>query len=158
MNKKFTTRKGNEKDLEALTDLWLELMVHHENDSPLFKVKKQARSGIQEILLRKMNDGQTELFLSELESQPVGFIICSFQIGSEIFQLFKKGYIAETVISSNFRGLGIGENLYGKAEEWLKEKGVDHIQLQVSVKNTKGMKFWTNRGFDKVTFSMNKEI
>lgn len=158
MNKKFSVRKGNEKDLEDLTDLWLELMVHHENDSPLFKVKKQARSGIQEILLRKMQDDKTELFVSILESQLVGFIICSHQVGSEIFQLYKKGYIAETVINSNFRGLGVGENLYENAEIWLKEQGVDHIQLQVSVKNQGGIKFWTQRGFDKVTFSMNKEI
>ncbi len=153
-----TIRTATENDLDSLTDLWLELMIHHKNDSNLFQVKEDSRDGIQKILKTKMENKNTQIFVSVLQSKVLGFIVCSFQIGSPIFNLYKKGYIAETVIHSNCRGQGIGKNLYSSAEEWLKKQGVDHIQLQVSVKNPKGIDFWSNQGFEKVTFSMNKEV
>lgn len=153
-----TIRPAIEEDLPFLVELWLQLMIHHENDSPLFQVKANAEDGIREILLKKMGDASTEIIIAEDNSNIHGFIICSFQIGSPIFKLYKKGYIAETIIGFKYRRLGIGTLLYEAAETWLKEKKVDHIQLQVSVKNESGIEFWTKRGFDKVTFSMNKEV
>lgn len=158
MKTKFKIRSAIENDLESLTDLWLELMIHHQNDSNFFKVKKDSRSGIKEILKRKMEDKSSHIFISESDTQVLGFIICKFQVGSPIFDLYKKGYIAETVINKNYRGKGIGKSLYDSAENWLKKQGADHVQLQVSVKNQNGIEFWSNRGFEKVTFSMNKEL
>lgn len=158
MNKELILREAREQDLDFLAKLWLELMVHHENDSALFQVNHQEPSGIKEILLKKLENENTQIFLAENKMGILGFIVCFYQIGSEIFKLYKKGYIAETVISKPFRGQGIGRELYRKAENWLLEKKVDHIQLQVSVKNQSGIQFWTQQGFDKVTFVMNKEI
>ena len=151
-------RRATPDDTENLIDLWLELMAHHKGQSPVFNVNPDNREGIKEILERHLTNSNVRLLVSEVDSKIVGFIISRFQQGSEVFELNKKGYIAETVVTKKYRGQKIGDQLYKEAEEWLLSEGVDHIQLQVSVLNKGAQSFWESKGFKPTTFVMNKEI
>ena len=85
-----------------------------------------------------------------------GFISCSFRITQEVMIYNKRGYVSETVVNEKFRGNGIGKKLFERAEQWFEEEGADHIELQVSLKNTVAMNFWGNQGFAGTTKHMVK--
>lgn len=152
-------RTAGNNDLDQLVDLWLQLMDYHKDQARVFKINPgNQRPGISKILKTKLENKSTRIFVALVKSEMAGFIICSYNQGSPAFELNRKGYIAETLVSENYRGLEIGSQLYETAENWLIANKVDHIQLQVSMLNSRGKKFWNNQGFEAVTQVMNKTI
>jgi ribosomal protein S18 acetylase RimI-like enzyme len=70
----------------------------------------------------------------------------------------KRGYIAETCVTATFRNKKIGELLVNRALEFFKLNQCDVTELQVSVQNPKGLKFWEKFGFKPNTFHMYKTM
>lgn len=151
-------REATTADLSQLCYLWFELIEYHTVYNKVFEVDTTQLTEVKKILLKKLDDDSTKIFVAELEDNLAGLIICSYTKGSPVFSLSNKGYIAETVVSKNYRGKGIGLALYKHAESWFKTQGADHIALQVSPKNNASVIFWREAGFKLATYHMIKEI
>lgn len=151
-------REATTTDLSQLCQLWFELIEYHTVYNKVFEVDTSQLNEVEKILLKKLNDDNTKVFVAEFEGSLAGLIICSYTKGSSAFSLSNKGYIAETIVSKNYRGKGIGLALYKHAEKWFKQQGADHIALQVSPKNNASVIFWREAGFNLATYHMIKEL
>lgn len=145
-------------DLDNLEGLWLQLMSFHKEHSPVFKIKEDKIALIKELLKEKILQKDSTIIVAYKEDCIAGFLVCYYNIGSDLFLLNKKGYIAETCVDEAFRRQNIGEGLYLTALKWLKSKKVDHIQLQVSIGNPEAQKFWKQKGFRETTDVMTLEL
>ena len=146
------------EDIDELFELWRELMQLHQSHHAVFKIKPNAEQQLREELLNRLKERDTKVFLYEKEGEPIGMIITSVRRSAAGFKLSTKGYIAETIVSKNYRGTGAGKELVEAAKKWLSDKGADHIELQVSVKNPAAVKFWEAQGFSVSTQHMVLEI
>lgn len=151
-------RKANLQDLEGLSLIWKELMDFHKEYHPIFVLAPEAKELILHILKAKIEKPDTCIFICLDGAEITGMLIASYTEGSEAFVLHKKGYVAETVVQERYRGRGIGKKLYERAEQWLREKGADHIELQVSVNNRAAKQFWEEKGFSPSSYRMIKNL
>jgi GNAT superfamily N-acetyltransferase len=151
-------RKASIEDIDILFPLWEELMDHHRSHHPVFLYCKEAKTTkINELKFRMEHPGSC-FFLAEEKHQVPGFIFASFRKMPDALYQYRKGYIAETLASEGARNKGIGKAPYDFAENWLVNRGTDHIELQVSTRNEGAQKFWKNFGLQPTTLHLVKVI
>lgn len=151
-------RTADNKDIKEIYSLWKELMDYHKTFHPAFVTVDKPREYFYINMRKRMLNENTKIFICEEDGKIIGLTITFYSEGSPAFILYKKGYIAETAVSEKHRGRGIGKKLYEIAEKWLREKGADHIELQVSVENKNALNFWANQGFTPATQHLIKEL
>jgi ribosomal protein S18 acetylase RimI-like enzyme len=151
-------REATGNDIAVIFPLWEELMIYHRYHHAIFRYRKAAKKILMDEIKARIQHPDSCVFLAQERGQTLGFIFASFRKISDAFYHNKKGYIAETVVSEKAREKGIGKALYEKAEMWLMDAGVDHIELQVSIHNNRAQKFWKKQGFDSTTYHMAKII
>ena len=144
------------EDIPQMSKLWFELMNYHRDHHQVFVAKENAEDFINDEFEKRMAIPECCFFLAIIEGQLAGFISCSIRKVQNVMIYNKRGYVAETVVGQEFRGNGIGEKLFNRAEDWFKEEGADHIELQVSLKNDGAFNFWKNQGFSSTTRHMVK--
>ncbi len=151
-------REAEPDDIDELYDLWRELVDFHQGHHPVFKVKPNSEEALKKELVARMKARDSKIFAFVQGSEWLGFIFASFKVAAAGFQLSQKGYIGETVVTAKHRGTGVGKELFETARKWLTDRGADHIELQVSVKNGAGLGFWEAQGFAPSTFHLVLEL
>ena len=146
--------EASTEDIDEVYDLWRILLDYHQGHHPVFRYKPGSEQVLKAELLARLKDKNTKVFVYQLQDEWVGMIIASLKSGVPGFKLSNKGYIAETVIREEHRGGGIGRELFEAARKWLLDKGADHIELQVSLNNPSGIRFWESLGFTASTQHM----
>ena len=107
-------------------------------------------SKIQEIcsdIVERAKKQIISLDLLKINNQSIGFII--YQIDSPESDWCQKegfGFIREVYIKKELRGKGLGRLLVDRAEEYLKNKGVQEIYL---TSDNRGV-FWNQCGYTKI--------
>lgn len=113
---------------------------------------------IELMIEEKIGQDDTTIWVAEADESILGLLVSRYMEIPSMFELHKKGYIAETVVLPEFQNQGIGAQLLQRAEAWLIDLGVDHIGLQVSVSNEKADEFWRRHGYTPATIHMVKAI
>ena len=152
------TREATTDDLQALVTLWMELMDYHRDHNKVFLLVKDPEKPAFDYLRSRLESEQSKIFVCLINTDVVGMLIASIAVVPELFIFNKTGYIGETIVSKKYRGTSIGKELVKLAENWLKTERVDHIELQVSVKNEGAIQFWLNQGFSATTYHMLKYL
>ncbi len=151
-------RKATIDDIPQMAELWMELMNYHADHHLVFRAKDNAKELVQEDLKKRIEQPGCIFFLLFIEELLAGFISCSFRVTQQVMIYNKRGYVAETVVSQQFRGQGVGQSLFERAQQWFEDEGADHIELQVSLKNNGAMNFWERQGFEGSTRHMVKYL
>jgi ribosomal protein S18 acetylase RimI-like enzyme len=140
-------REAEADDIDEVYELWRELLDFHQSHHPVFRYKSTREQVLKKELLNRLKDKDTRIFGYIAEDEWRGMIVTNLKQSAPGFKFSRKGYIAETVVKSSYRGTGIGKELFEAAKNWLTDNGADHIELQVSVKNLAAMRFWQSQGF-----------
>ncbi|MBD1398858.1 GNAT family N-acetyltransferase [Pontibacter sp. JH31] len=139
------------EDIDEVYSLWRILLDHHQGHHQVFRYKAGSEQALKSELLTRIKEKNTRVFVYQHNDEWVGMLMASLRASSAGFKLAHKGYIAETVLKEAFRGSGIGKELFEAARKWLIDQGADHIELQVSVHNHAGIRFWESLGFSPST-------
>jgi len=147
-------REATISDIPKMTELWAEIMKYHEGDNPYFVLIENYKELVPPMLEKRLNNSNEHVFLYEENTDLAGMIMLRTEDLPPILPFKKRGYIAETIVSSNYRSKGIGEVLVNKAKDYFKSQKCDVMELQVSSKNPAGKKFWERMGFEMSTIHM----
>ncbi|GAA4429947.1 hypothetical protein GCM10023188_16000 [Pontibacter saemangeumensis] len=145
-------------DLDEVYALWRELLDFHQSHHPIFRCKPGSEQVLRKELLQRLKDKDTKVFGYVQQDEWQGLVMANLKQAAPGFLFSKKGYIAETFIKAPCRGKGIGNELVEAAKNWLTDKGADHIELQVSVKNNTAIRFWEKQGFTPTTQHMMLDV
>ncbi|WP_347156555.1 GNAT family N-acetyltransferase [Pontibacter chitinilyticus] len=151
-------RVAEPDDLEDVFDLWRELLDYHQPLHRVFAYKPDQTQALKAELLYRLKDRDTRVFAFVQEDEWQGLLVASIRKAAPGFKLAHKGYIAETVVREKYRGTGVGKELFEAAKKWLTDCGADHLELQVSIRNTSGIRFWEAQGFTISTQHMVLEL
>ena len=141
-------RLATELDIESLVDLWMELMEYTVQFGFLFKVENEKRKSVEEFFLPLFSKQGSRIYIIESDNRVVAMLIGRIDQRPEVFSHRKIGYIAETVVSKDFRGKHAGSALVAAVHDWFREEKVDYCELQVAIRNESSMQFWKSKGYE----------
>jgi len=122
-----------------------------------FDTKTYTKNSIEDM---EKEDGV--IFVALLGKEIVGAVIGSImkQTPEALIEkkAIKKGMIWELVVLEGNRGHGIGTQLLETIENYFKEKGCDHIGLDVKWFNTNAHKLYQKNGYIETTIHMLKKV
>ena len=136
-------RRAQEKDMEAIDRLLLQVcMVHHEGRPDLFVAgaKKYTDEELKEIL----RDDERPVFVAEEQGQVEGYAFCVFErhTDSHAFTDITTLYIDDLCVDESLRGRHVGKSLYEYVLGFAKSRGCYNVTLNVWTCNESAMKFY----------------
>ena len=150
--------KASEEQLIELAGLQRRYMEYHEQIDEYFAFK----DGISELWIEYMKevikDENQIAFCALVENRIVGYITARTTERPPIYRIGRVGLIGDAFVLPEFRKQGIFSQLLEKAIEWMKKKGIDHVEHPVASKNEQGLKVWRNKGFKSYIVFLRKQI
>jgi ribosomal protein S18 acetylase RimI-like enzyme len=140
-------RQATRKDLDAIGDLWVELMAFHAALDHRFRIPPHGRSNYIRHVYTVMRDSNYHVLVAQGgEKQVMGYILAYIAQNPPIFPHPRYGFIADLCISEAARRQGIGEALLTTVLEWFRSRGMENIQLNVAHHNAVSQAFWRKMG------------
>jgi ribosomal protein S18 acetylase RimI-like enzyme len=141
-------RKAASSDMDAITDLWQELMDFHYSLDPQFNRSPDSLSRFMEFISSHIKSDSSCVFVAEEEGRSLaGYCLATLGKHPAVFERRDYGIILELAVTGRRRRQGIGENLYRMAEAWFADLGIHRIEVQVAVSNEVSASFWWKMDF-----------
>ena len=106
-----------------------------------------------------LDDENAILLIAEINNQPVGFILGQITSPFLPFSKIKKvGEIAMCWVNPDFQGRGVAGKLVEATEAWFAKQGLEYVELQYIVGNTKAENFWTKQQYKPFRIECRKQI
>lgn len=148
----MNVRQAKLEDIDQIAELWAELDDYNMNTLKQFKVFRNNTIGGKDRYLKKLNamlkDQDCLITVAEDDSKIVGFVTC--YVSDSFGNGRVDAYIDVTMVSKDYRGKGVGTNLYKFLEKILKEEGVVGITTDVFDNNESSVNFHEKFGFEKI--------
>ena len=107
--------------------------------------------------LRLEHGDTNQVFIARHQGEQRAGYVWVGQVGST-FTGKNQAFIINLYVSPEFRGIGIGSILMGKAEEWAHLHNLDRIGLSVAVHNRMAIELYERAGYIAETIRMYKNI
>jgi ribosomal protein S18 acetylase RimI-like enzyme len=141
----FAIRPATQDDLPEMLRLWREMMDFHARRDDRFRPKPspQAEQAWADYLRQEIWDSdKCCLLVAEGDGGLVGQISGMLRESVPVFEPDTYGYVTDIVVAPDMRRKGIGKALFNALEEWFRERGATHLQLQVLTSNPASQAFW----------------
>lgn len=158
----FTIRAIDVKDLQVLQSLskqtFTETFASSNTKENMDKYLEEALS--LENLTEELNNPNSFFYFIEDNHTPIGYL--KLNMGASQTELNDNSAleIERIYVTQAYQGKKVGQQLYEKAIQVAKEKGVEYIWLGVWEENHKAIQFYTKNGFtafDKHIFTLGDE-
>ncbi len=148
-------RNCREDDIEALIELWKELMIDQgwrgDVDDP------ERQKPYRDSYLRSIRKEPEGFFIAILNGEAVGFARAYTKTEIQRIRSRRKiGEVSPCVVKREFRRKGIGTRLMERCFEYLKREGCGSVILHVTHDNTPAIKFYEKLGFKPLQVQMVK--
>lgn len=149
MTNEVAIRKAVTDDLDAIGDLWQELMDFHKSLDPHFTRSIDGHVRFQEFISDHMKSDTSCVMVAEDECKAlVGYCLGTLAKHPPVFAARDYGIILDLSVTRQYRRWGIGERLYHETEAWFADKGIHRIEVQVAVSNEASAAFWWKMDFN----------
>ena len=148
-NMAITIRQAAETDIDAVLDLWWEMMDFHARvDARFHPLPRAEAMEAWEKHLREDILGRDDwcVLVAESGDHVVGMMIGSLRDPYPVFEPERYGFVADAVVAPGARRSGVGGALFSALKTWFREQGVSHAQLAVSHLNPTSQGFWRAMG------------
>lgn len=129
-------RRARQNDRALLCELWEEFEAELDHPPYLRETWQEAWTDLSETV----RDGVA--LLAEQNGQAVGFIFCVLGDRGR-----KTAHVTDIYVRPEARGQGIGRALLGAVIEPAREAGLDHVSLEVMLRNTEARHLYERLGF-----------
>lgn len=140
-------RRAGPRDLEALRRLWTQIADHHASLDPLFRLRPGAAPTVRSVLAATLRERDAAVFVFERAGDLVGLCIVRVERAPAILEEEARAEITELGVREDARRRGIGAALVAEALAWLRERGIERVEVRVARVNREGQGFWRAQGF-----------
>jgi GNAT superfamily N-acetyltransferase len=100
------------------------------------------------FITRRLEDETMLLALAWIDQTPVGYGL-AFDVMEHPYmpEWTRTGYIAQFLITKNYRQHGVGKFLMEYINNWFASRGIKKTLLNVNIDNESGNRFWKSQGF-----------
>ncbi len=149
---------ANEQDVAEIAKLSYEVGRLHDEAMPAYFMSSTEGEHLR-IVSEMLKSSTTVIFKAVCEDRICGFL-CLYVPERERkgFVHSKTGVILNMGVDEVYRGQGIGTALIKEAENYLKEKGIEALELGVYMFNEKAYKLYEKLGFVTIEQQMFKRL
>jgi ribosomal protein S18 acetylase RimI-like enzyme len=137
------------EDSKQVAQLHIDLDFCHVSYHPLYRLKQNASDLSIAYIKDKIEKSASgdSLVLVAQEKDIVGYLTCSINEQRPDTEIQKIGHIGGVYVIPAYRRRGIAAALIKEALEWLKERKIEYVDLNVDVRNVGAFAAWTGMGF-----------
>lgn len=139
-------RRASRRDLEAIGNLWVELMTFHAEVDPRFGIPRHGRQNYIRYIYQSLHDHNYCVLVAAVEGRVTGYVIGYIAQNPPIFPHPHYGFIADLCVTSTCRRQGTGRALVEDILQWFKQRGMSSVQLNVAHHNPVSQAFWRKIG------------
>ena len=155
----MTIRKATPDDLDAIGDLWQELMDFHKRLDPHFSRSKDGLVQFKKFTSDHIKSDASCVLVAEEDGKAVvGYCLAAQERHPPVFEGRDYGLVFDLAVTERCRRQGIGERLYKAAEAWFADHGIYRIEVQVAVSNEVSAAFWWKMDFNPYVTTEFKKI
>ena len=141
---------------ESVDKLFLELQVHENKFDHYKSTRLENAQKYKEEILETIAIQHGELLVAKSGKKIIGLVAWFLEEEYEFDEPY--GYISDIVVSENFRGQGIGQQLLDTAISHIKNTDVKRIHIGVLLANSETKDFYTKNGFAEYSIELVKEL
>lgn len=152
-------RRASHSDLESLEKLNDETHEHHRAAKP--DIFKKLTPGVLRDLILSYIDGRDVVtFVAEEAGDIVGFVQVKIEeVPENAFHTkLRRGLVNSLGVAASARHCGIGGQLMEAAENWIREKGLSQVLLNVWEFNESAISFYQTRGYSTHSRKMIRDM
>lgn len=140
-------RKAIIDDLKAIQELNYELFLYEEKHDNTLDMQWPHDPAGEHYFKEKIAGQGCVCFVAEIDGKIVGYLAGGIT-KSESYRTVKKiTELENTLVSKDFRGQKIGEQLFAAFSEWSKQNGAEKIKVTASAGNAGAIRFYEKVGF-----------
>lgn len=139
-------RTATRHDVEAIADLWVELMTLHAQLDARFGVPENGRSHYMRHVYTILRDDTYHVLVAEEAGSVVGYLLAYVAQNPPIFTMPRFGFIADLCVTASCRRRGVGAQLVAVVRDWFRQHHLTSIQLNVAHHNPISQAFWRKIG------------
>lgn len=141
---------------ESVSQLFLELSRHEHKFDAHKSTKLENTQSYQKELCEKIKNQQGEMLIAKIDSKVVGLVSWFLEEEYEFDEPY--GYISDIVVSEEYRGRGIGQQLLDEAISHIKATQVKRVHIGVLLANSETKSFYSKNGFSDYSVEMTKKL
>lgn len=141
--------KATHGQLEAIVELWIELMKYHQEIDPRYFENVLAHTDEYRNDVKAAIDDPGQLVCVALvDGQVKGFVTATATFsGARYLEPSAACQLGNIAVCADYRRSGIGHQLIQAVKNWSHENGLDRVELHVISANTPGRTFFQKAGF-----------
>ncbi|MFP4000930.1 MAG: N-acetyltransferase family protein [Candidatus Natronoplasma sp.] len=151
-------RKAAKEDLDEIVEMWYRLASKHQEMMRGYELSDDCRDNWRNFVEKGLDREGMCTFVAGKNGDLVGFLNVVIRERLGIFEERHVGMILDVFVKEGKRDEGVGTDLTKRAEEWIKEKGVNIAVLTVSPENEKAVEFWEDSGYRTYLLKKRKEL
>ena len=134
--------------IPGIVDRWKELMDYHRELDSLFSRRPDGHLRFGRFVGECI--GNPEFIVQAAIAGPtiVGYALAKEERYPPVFERSHHCSLFDLCVAVGRQEQGIGTRLLEAVERWARSRGLDRMELRVSVHNPRGRSFWANRGFE----------
>lgn len=139
-------RPATQRDVEAIGDLWVELMNFHATLDARFSVPRNGRANYIRQTQKALRDENFQVLVAVEGRQVIGYVMGYIGQNPPILARPRFGFIADLCVTHSRRRRGVGERLVREICRWFRLRGLDNVQMNVAHNNPLSQAFWRKMG------------
>lgn len=149
--------RAREGDLSEVIHLWEQLMDEHAEFDEHFRRRPLARLYLRHSFSSQLNQPDYVLLVVRWKRKPVGFLSAQI-LRAPLFQESRLGQVVDLYVQPEWRGQGVGKALVNCVMEWFRAMQIEQVDLNVAVRNDRGVSFWEREGFQPYLRVVSKQM
>jgi ribosomal protein S18 acetylase RimI-like enzyme len=151
-------REAVKEDVPKILPVWREMMEFHAQRDRHYTCSDGAEQALAEFVRDNIAKEEASVFVAENEHGLVGYCQCMLQQYPKVFAIKEYGQIVDMAVSRKYRRQGIGGQLFERMMNWFQSKGLERIEVRVTVTNEISTRFWRKMGFETFAETMYQPV
>ncbi len=141
-------RKATKKDLKALVELSVQLMLEHERKFPTFeKLAKDFRAQQMKYFKNVISKRIGAFFVAIENGEIIGMILGKEEKDPPIFAETRIGQIVAFYVLPEYRGKGVGHKLFAELKKWFRKRKLKKMDVGFYPVNRRAKELYKELGF-----------
>ncbi|ELZ00323.1 GNAT family N-acetyltransferase [Natrialba asiatica] len=154
MTTDLTIDHATSDDLEAVTDLWVQLARSQREFDSAVRAEANRELMRETLAAHRVADG---LLVARVADAIVGFASVSLERGSLELER-TRGTLSNLYVDPAYRDRGIGSALLEAATAELESKGAEVLLLEVMAQNEDARRFYRTHGYESYRVAMKRSL
>lgn len=146
MNEEIKVRPATRADLEAIGDLWVELISFHAEVDARFAIPPNGRKHYMRYVMDCISDKSFCVLVAGVDGVIVGYVLGYVANNLPFFANLRYAFLSDISVSTANRRHGVGKQLVAGILQWFAGRGLHTVQLNAAYHNPISQAFWRKQG------------